>query len=81
MTLQEVYDSLPANKQARAREQIMKLCDFNKNTFYRKIRGESRVYEPEKKIFARYFGIPAEDLFPVKKVNASPRMKKPIAHE
>jgi hypothetical protein len=46
----EAYDSLPYNKRQEARKEVCKLCYWNDNIFYTKLKGRVafRVYEIEK---------------------------------
>ena len=59
INFKEEYGSLPANKQAKARMEIIEACDWSSRvTFYNKMNGVRGIKSYEKKkikeVFAKY---------------------------
>lgn len=63
--LQSLYDQLNEKQKEIIRNDFLEMFDHkSKDTFYKKLRGESPVYTLERKFFANRFNKPEADLFP-----------------
>lgn len=61
---QNVHNSLPDAKKTAARNQIMKMCQWSQNTFYKKMREPETLREIEKPVIAKAYHKSVATLFP-----------------